>query len=263
MSSEELAIRATGVHFSYGQVQAVRNFSISVRSGDVIGLVGLNGAGKTTSLYLLSGVLRPHEGRVLLGGADPWGDTPASLKARAMVGLMPDSFPVYGRMTGWEYLDFVSLLHDMPMAVGRARASELAEDLGLGTDILARTTSGYSTGMKRKLMLIASDLHRPSFLLLDEPTSGLDPDAQLRFRKWLAHCRARGAGVLLSSHSLSVIADCCTAVAIMHRGQLVAEGTLQELARAYGLQGSEPEQVFFAAIGTPTSPDGPCVASRQ
>ncbi len=263
MGDSGAALQATGLHHSYGSVRAVADLSIAVAAGDVIGLVGLNGAGKTTTLFLLSGVLKPEQGRVLVGGAEPWGETAQSRQARGMLGLMPDSFPVYGRMTGWDYLDFVSLLHDIPIGVGRARAGELADDLGLEAEILRRVTSGYSAGMKRKLMLVASDLHRPSFLLLDEPTSGLDPDAQLRFRRWILGCRARGAGVLLSSHSLDLVADCCTGVAIMHRGRLVAEGTLGDLARRYGLSESEPEDVFFSAIRDPGRPDGSSVAGRR
>ncbi len=251
MPVDDDILQASGLWLSYGSVQAVRGVSLTIGVGEIVGLVGLNGAGKTTTLLMLSGVLKPDRGRVLVAGGDPWGDTPVSRAARSKIGFMPDVFPVYGRMTGWDYLDFISLLYGVPLSLGRARAGELAEYLGLETAVLDRPTSGYSTGMRRKLMLVASAIHRPRFLLLDEPTSGLDPEAQLRFKGWVQDQRATGVGVLLSSHSLDLVADCCTTVAIMHQGRLVAMGTLGDLAREYGLPQSKPEAVFFSAIGAP------------
>lgn len=237
---------------SYGAIRAADRVSLEVRPGEVVGLVGLNGAGKSTTLRMLAGVARPDRGRVTVFGADPGGESAASLAARARLGLMPDSFPVYARMTGWDYLDFVSLLHGIAIRDARSRLVPMAAELGLDQTVLARPSAGYSAGMKRKLLLLAAALHQPTFLLLDEPTSGLDPDAQRRFRSWLERLRAGGVGVLLSSHSLDLVADCCTTVVVMHQGRVLARGSLGELAARYDLPPTRPDEIFFAAIDRAT-----------
>ena len=241
---------ARDLHLSYGQVRAVAGVSLEVKPGEVVGLVGLNGAGKTTTLRMLTGVLRPDRGWVTLSGHDLWDGETEGMAARREIGAVPDAFPVYPRLTGREYLDFVSRLYSVPLALARRRADELADFLALPSETLDRPAGTYSTGTRRKLLIVAGAVHDPPFLVMDEPTSGLDPEAQQGFRAWLGARRAAGRGVLLSSHTLGLVADACTRLVVMHRGAVAAAGRLPELAATFGLPPGDAEGVFFAAIGT-------------
>jgi len=237
------------LHLSYGEVRAVAGVSLEVRPGEVVGLVGLNGAGKTTTLRMLTGVLRPDRGWVTVSGHGLWDGEGEGMAARREVGVVPDAFPVYARLTGREYLDFVARLYSVPLPLARHRAAELAGRLDLAGETLDRPAGTYSTGTRRKLLIVAATVHDPRFLVMDEPTSGLDPEAQQGFKRWLNDKRTSGRGVLLSSHSLSLVADACTRLVIMHRGAVAAEGRLEELAGAFGLPPDDAEGVFFAVIG--------------
>ena len=237
------------LHLSYGEVRAVAGVSLEVRPGEVVGLVGLNGAGKTTTLRMLTGVLRPDRGWVTVSGHGLWDGEGEGMAARREVGVVPDAFPVYARLTGREYLDFVARLYSVPLPLARHRAAELAGRLDLAGETLDRPAGTYSTGTRRKLLIVAATVHDPRFLVMDEPTSGLDPEAQQGFKRWLNDKRTSGRGVLLSSHSLSLVADACTRLVIMHRGAVAAEGRLAELAGAFGLPPDDAEGVFFAVIG--------------
>lgn len=251
-------LSATGLGYAYGTVTAVKEVTLTVRAGEVVGLVGLNGAGKTTTLRIVTGVLRPQAGHVSVAGFGLWADPAQSLSARRVLGVVPDGFPVYPRLTGREYLEFVARLYSVPPGEARSRTAELASRLDLPDAVLARPSATYSTGTRRKLMILAGVVHKPRFLVMDEPTSGLDPQAQRSFKEWLATIRHDGVGVLLSSHSLPLVADCCDRLLILHEGTIAAQGSIGELASRFRLAGSDAQAVFFAAIGRPGPRGGGC-----
>lgn len=249
LPAAEVLLVADGLRYAYGDIQAVAGVGFSVGAGEVVGLVGLNGAGKTTTLRLLTGILRPQRGQVSVSGHDLWAGERSGAAARRQVGFVPSSFPVYPRLSGRAYLDFVARLYSVPLPLARERAAALAGRLALPAAVLDRPAGSYSTGTRQKLLIVASVVHDPRFLVMDEPASGLDPEAQFNFKKWLGERARSGTGILLSSHSLELVSDCCTSVLIMHEGIIVARGSLRELAQRFGVSSDDPEAIFFAAIG--------------
>jgi Cu-processing system ATP-binding protein len=208
----------------YGKVAAVTDVSLELHPGEATALVGHNGAGKTTLIKLLLGLIRPSEGSVSVLGADPAGREGA--EARRAVGFLPENVAFHGAMTGAELMAFyarlkgqsVSRNHDLLALVGLAEAAK-------------RRVSTYSKGMRQRLGLAQTLIGEPRLLLLDEPTSGLDPASRAEFYDMVERFRAEGATVLVSTHALAEIGNRVDRVAVIHRGGLLAAGSLAELRR--------------------------------
>lgn len=210
----------------YGDFVAVQGLSLSIQRGEIFGFLGPNGAGKTTTLKMLMGLLRPSEGEALIFGAPMAGD-PFAAKRR--VGVMFEQQAFYEEMTGWETLQFFARLYRVENGTKRAR--ELMERLNLWR-FRNVVTGSYSTGMQRKLSFARAILHRPELLILDEPVSGLDPFGIKQLRDILLEENAAGVTVLISSHILSELERTVHRVAIMARGTLVAQETMESLRRS-------------------------------
>ncbi|MBI4861575.1 MAG: ABC transporter ATP-binding protein [Candidatus Riflebacteria bacterium] len=209
----------------YGQTCALSELTLSIPAGEVCGLLGPNGAGKTTTIRVLNGLVRPTSGRVTIGGFDIETD-PRS--AKRMVGYVPDRPYLFEKLTGHEFLAFVGGLYDLTPAQTEARAREMLELYDL-TGHASRLIEGYSHGMKQKLIITASLLHRPRIFIVDEPMVGLDPRSARKTCDMLRALGRQGVTVLLSTHTLSVAEMVCDRIAILNRGKLVALGKLDEL----------------------------------
>src|SRR5438067_5091928 len=218
-------IRVEGLHKSFGDVRAVSGVDLHVERGEILVLLGQNGAGKSTTLRCLGGILRPHAGLIELDGLR----LPESLDAvRSRLGVVPDQARLYGRNTAPEYLDRFGYLYGVPEAKRRARIAALLERFELadrGDTILA----AYSRGMAQKVALIRATLHDPDWIFCDEPTAGLDPVAAADMRHFLGEQKERGAALIVTTHVLGEAELMADRIAIMRRGLIVAHGTIDEL----------------------------------
>src|SRR5436189_4324056 len=224
----ELAIDVKGLNKSFGKKHVVKDFSLQVRRGEIYGFLGPNGSGKTTSIRMLCGLLKPDSGSGECLGHDVITET-AAIKRE--VGYMTQRFSLWEDLSIRENLEFIARMYGMP---DRAKAVQTAlEDLGLATrqTQLAGTLSG---GWKQRLSLAACMLHDPQLLLLDEPTAGVDPQARRDFWDELHGVAARGVSVLVSTHYMDE-AQRCHKLAYIAYGRLMSQGTAAEIIAEQGL----------------------------
>src|SRR5579859_3249288 len=224
-------IRVEGLRKSFGDVRAVDGVDLHVERGELLVLLGQNGAGKSTSLRCLGGILRPDSGLIELGGLR----LPDRLdEVRARLGVVPDQARLYGRNTALEYLDHFGFLYGVPEDVRRKRIKGLLERFELA-DRTDTVLAAYSRGMAQKVALIRATLHEPDWIFCDEPTAGLDPVAAADMRRYLGEQRARGAALIVTTHVLSEAELMADRIAIMRRGRVVTRGTLDELREQAGV----------------------------
>ena len=211
----------------YDRTLAVAGLDLAIEPGEIFGLVGPNGAGKTTTLRMLATLLRPSAGTAEIDG---WSVTRNPDEVRRVLGFMPDVFGVYDDMKVWEYLDFFARCYGLPAAGRRRMIADLLElvDLGDRRDEYVQT---LSRGMEQRLCLAHALVHDPKVLLLDEPASGLDPRARVELRELLRELRSLGKTILISSHILPELEELCTSVAIVDRGQVLAQGRVADIER--------------------------------
>ena len=233
-----------GLVKNYGTVQAVSGLSLTVRKGEILGLVGPNGAGKTTTLRCMTGIIPPTSGRVRIAGFDL---TAQPLEAKRRLAFVPDEPRLFDYLTSWDHLIITSRLYGV--ADGAARAKLLLDEFELG-DRRDSYPSELSRGMKQKLMVAMALLHRPEAILLDEPLTGLDPVAMRRMKTRIQASAASGVAVILSSHMLHLVEELCERVVVVVRGRKVLDGTLDEIRQASpGLSGdADLEAIFMKAV---------------
>ncbi|NPV66745.1 MAG: ABC transporter ATP-binding protein [Anaerolineae bacterium] len=211
----------------YGKLEAVSNLNLIVPEGAIYGFVGPNGAGKTTTMRILTTLMRPTSGEAYVAGYEVTRDP---RNVRRAIGYMPDFFGVYDDMRVWEYLDFFAACYDIPE---RERAT-LVDDLLELVDLTHRKNDmvdKLSRGMKQRLCLARTLAHDPQVLILDEPASGLDPRARIEIRELLVELANMGKTVFFSSHILSDVSEICTHIGIIEAGQMVAQGSMEEMRR--------------------------------
>ncbi|MHB8991860.1 MAG: ABC transporter ATP-binding protein [Chloroflexota bacterium] len=227
----ELAVWTAGLRKSFGHVAAVRGLDLAVKRGEIHGLVGPDGAGKTTSLRMLCGVLTPDGGRAIVMGHDVAGEIE---QVRQRIGYMPQRFSLYGDLTVKENLDFFADLYEVPRRVTEERSARLLAFSRLEpfVDRLAELLSG---GMKQKLALACTLIHEPELLLLDEPTTGVDPVSRREFWRILYTLLGQGVTILVSTPYMDE-AERCNWVGFMAQGRLVASGTPNQLKRLVGME---------------------------
>ncbi len=218
-------IRTKDLRKTYGALDALRGIDLHVEAGDMYGFIGPNGAGKTTTIRILTTLLEPTSGDATIDGHSVWKDKDA---IRGLVGYMPDAFGVYRDMTVTEYLHFFAAAYGIRQKERVSLVGGLLEltDLTYKKDALIDT---LSRGMQQRLGLARTLVHDPKVLILDEPASGLDPRARIEIREILKELRRMGKTILLSSHILSELAEVCNRVGILERGELVAQGSLEEI----------------------------------
>ncbi|RDI96069.1 ABC transporter ATP-binding protein [Meiothermus sp. QL-1] len=222
-----MVIETQGLTKRYGKVVAVEDLNLAIEAGEVYGLLGPNGSGKTTTILMLLGLTEPSGGMVRVLGLDPVRE-PLSLKKQ--VGYLPDSVGFYGEMTAWENLSYIARLNGLPRAVAEERIERVLGRMGLG-EVAHRPVSTFSRGMRQRLGLAEVLLKEPKVVILDEPTLGLDPEAAQEFLRMIQGLKAEGITVLLSSHLLHQVQAICDRVGLFHKGRLVLEGRVEELAQ--------------------------------
>lgn len=243
----------------YGDVVAVDGLTVAVERGESLVLLGRNGAGKSTALRCMAGLVLPTAGRVVVDGIDVTEDANA---VRARIGLMPEVPGLYERMSARAYLDYFGSIYAIEPATRRARIEEMLErfDLMHAGD---RWLGTFSKGMRQKVALIRATLHRPKLILADEPTSALDPDSARRAWAFLNDLREAGCSLVICTHSMDEAEALSGRIAIMSAGRLLAHGTIDELVRQSGLE-PRPEvrrwpglqDIYLAVVGEHLMSDG-------
>jgi len=210
---------------SYGRLTAVNNVSFTVRPHEVCGYLGPNGSGKSTTIKMITGMLEPTAGTVLYNGRDIREDLVAY---KSLLGYVPEEPHLFSYLTGWEYLQLVGELRCLPSDGLERKIGRMLRLFSLD-DYKYAPISSYSKGMKQKILISAALVHNPEILILDEPISGLDIMAGLVFRELVARLAGEGKMILCSSHELSLVENVCSDVVILHRGRVVARGSIEEL----------------------------------
>jgi ABC-2 type transport system ATP-binding protein len=225
----------------YGDFCAVRDLTFAVGPGEVVGLVGPNGAGKTTTLRCLVGIIRPSSGTIRIADHDLLQDP---LAAKAALAFVPDEPHLFTHLTVMEHLRFIGRIYGTLEV--EARSEALLRELEL-TDRAAALPDELSRGMKQKLAIACALLHEPAALLLDEPLTGLDPGSIRRMKRTIQARARAGAAVILSSHLLGLVEELCSRIMVIQRGELVAMGSIGEIAASKPeLAGRGLEDVFLA-----------------
>ncbi len=219
-------IETEGLTKKYGDVVAVQDLNLRLQAGEVFGLLGPNGSGKTTTILMLLGLTEPTAGSARVLGLDPLRN-PLDVKRR--VAYMPDSVGFYDELTARENLRYTARLNALPRLEAEARIDEGLARLGL-RDVGDRLVSTFSRGMRQRLALAEVLLKRPQVAILDEPTMGLDPEAAHEFLGMIRGLKAEGITVLLSSHLLYQVQAVCDRVGLFSRGRMVLEGTVEALS---------------------------------
>jgi len=223
----------------YGDFTAVESLNLKIEAGELFGFIGPNGAGKSTTIRFLATLLKATKGEGIVNGHSVTRDP---LGVRRSVGYMPDNFGVYDGMKVWEFLDFFAVAYQIP----RAKRKQVIGDVLELLDLMHKRddfVNGLSRGMKQRLCLAKTLVHDPPVLILDEPSSGLDPRARLEVKALLKELRRMGKTILISSHILTELADCCTSIGIIERGQLLMHGPIDDVYRR--IRGNRMVEIKF------------------
>jgi ABC-2 type transport system ATP-binding protein len=222
----EVVIRAEGLTKRYGDTVAVDHIDLEVRAGEIVGILGPNGSGKTTTILMLLGLTEPTGGRAVVAGFDPLRE-PLEVKRR--VGYLPDQIGFYDGLSARDNLAYTARLAGLPRSEIDARFTAALDRVGLGEVGRARVGT-FSQGMRQRLGLAEVLMKRPSVAVLDEPTTALDPHSTQEFLEMIRGLKADGTAVLLSSHHLDQVQSVCDRVALFNRGRIALSGSVTELA---------------------------------
>jgi ABC-2 type transport system ATP-binding protein len=260
------AISASALTRTFNDFTAVDHVDLSVEPGQFFGFLGPNGAGKSTTIKMLTGLLAPSSGSIQILGQDLFADP---LEVKRYIGVVPEGMALFGKLTATEYLHFVGRMYGLDLSTTRQRSAELLEFMGLANEP-KKLIADYSHGMGKKLALAAAVIHGPKVLFLDEPFEGVDAIAAGTLKTMLQGMIARGATIFLTSHVLEIVERLCSHIAIIHRGHIVANGSLDELragVQARLTPGGERqpgptgtltlEQIFLNVVGTQGGSEGP------
>lgn len=208
-------------------VRAVDDISFEVKGGEIVGFIGPNGSGKTTTMKLLTGIIRADAGKIIVNGYNIRKDP---IKAKESIGYIADSPDMFLRLKGTEFLELMADIYHVPDEMRRERVEKLADTFGL-TDALASPMISYSHGMRQKIMVIAALMHDPPVWILDEPMVGLDPKSAFELKTLMREHAKAGNAVFFSTHVLEVAEKLCDRVIIIKKGKMLYNGTLEELEK--------------------------------
>jgi len=232
-----------GLKKTFGAVQALHDVTFTAEDGRITGLLGHNGAGKSTTLRILSTAIRPDAGRALVDARDC---VQESLAVRRSLGVLPHSSGLYGHLTGRENIEYYGRLHGLRGPQLHSATQAMIDRLGLG-GVAERRAKGYSQGERLKVSLARTLIHAPRTVILDEPTNGLDVSAVRMLRELIRELRASGCCVLFSSHVMQEVAALCDDIVIIARGEVVVRGAPQHILAATGT--TDLEEAFVRAAG--------------
>ena len=223
---------------------AVNRLSLDVAAGEIYGFIGPNGAGKTTTIRMMGGIIEPTGGKILIGGIDVSRDP---VGAKKIIGFVPDRPFLYEKLTGMEFLKFIADLYRLDLRVFSRRSLELLDQFAL-LQWKDEIIEAYSHGMKQRLIIAAALLHDPRVMIIDEPMVGLDPEAVRMVRDILKGLASQNVTVFVSTHTLSLAEDLCDRIGVIHKGTLLAQGTVAELNLAAKTGEARLEEVFLTLV---------------
>jgi ABC-2 type transport system ATP-binding protein len=225
----------------FGEIVAVHRLNLTVSAGEIFGFIGPNGAGKTTTLRMMGGILAPTEGTVIIDGIDMAKEPE---KAKERIGFIPDRPFLYEKLTGIEFLRFTADLYGMGASEFKGKAEKTLKQFSLDrwADELIES---YSHGMKQRLIISAALLHDPKVIVVDEPMVGLDPAGIRMVKSLFRNLAQKGTTLFMSTHTLGVAEDVCDRIGIIHKGLLIATGTIEELMSRARIQERDLEEVFM------------------
>ncbi|RSL15963.1 ABC-2 type transport system ATP-binding protein [Edaphobacter aggregans] len=261
------AVSTTGLTRRFGDFTAVEDVNLSVAPGQFFGFLGPNGAGKSTTIKMLTGLLAPTSGSIEILGLDA---ATNPIEVKRQIGVVPEGLALFGRLTAAEYLRFVGRMYGLDRATTADRTHELLDFMNLAAEPKKLITD-FSHGMQKKLALAAAVIHGPKILFLDEPFEGVDAIAAGTLKNMLQRMIARGATIFLTSHVLEIVERLCSHIAIIDRGRLIAQGSLEELRAGTKPLHTTPngpsspqhltlEEIFVQIVGTQQIPSEPTTA---
>ena len=236
-----IALELLTLNKRYGSHQAVDNLSLQIPQGSLYTLLGPNGAGKTTTLRMVAGLLLPDSGDAVILGHSM---TKSPNAAKQLLAYLPDDPLIYSKLSAMEYLEFIAGLWGIPAAEGKRYAQELLKQLNLW-DTRGTLCETFSRGMKQKLALAGALIHQPKVIILDEPLTGLDAAASRLVKNMLLDYIQQGNTVILTTHIMEIAERMAQRIGIINHGQLITEGTLDELRAQSGEVGGSLETVFL------------------
>jgi|TARA_B100001105_G_scaffold164964_1_gene132676 ABC-2 type transport system ATP-binding protein len=237
-------IKVNGLTKYYGSKPAAKDISFEVKKGEVFGLLGTNGAGKSTTIKMLCGLLKPTRGSIRIGDIDL---QRMPLKAKSMMGYLPENPLIYDKLTGAETLELIGKLRKLSIDMIEQRVKYYADTLGLGEQIYHEVGT-YSKGMRQKLAIAMTLIHDPEMVLLDEPASGLDPRYTKLLKDWIKNLSANGRTILLSTHIIEMAETLCDKIGIIDQGKMKAMGTVQEIQNSTGVNNLEDAFIRLISI---------------
>lgn len=240
------AVEAIDLTKQFDKKVAVKNLHMQVAEGEYFGFLGPNGAGKSTTIKMLVGLLRPTSGTARIRGIDMWQNP---LEAKKQVGVLPEGLNLYERLKGREFIRFVGTMYGLDEGTVNKRTDELLDLMDL-TEDADKMIVDYSKGMRKKTSLAAAIIHSPKVLFLDEPFEGIDAITGRVIRNVLRQMIDRGTTIFFSSHILEVVERLCSSLAVIHEGELVAQGTMEEIRHmAEAGEDATLEDLFLKAVG--------------
>lgn len=237
-------IDLTNITKDYGTTIAVNNLNLHIASGEIYGFIGPNGAGKTTTIRMMGGIIEPSSGSIIIDGID-MKENPVA--AKKIIGVVPDRPFLYEKLTGAEFLKFIADIYEVDAKSVRQRSDDLLRQFALW-DWANEIIEAYSHGMKQRLIIAAALMHDPKILVVDEPMVGLDPSAVRMVKDIFKDLAAKNVAIFVSTHTLSIAEDMCDRIGVIHKGNLVAQGTMDELNSAAQTQKARLEEVFLTLI---------------
>lgn len=225
-----------------GQKPAVDHVSLEVEEGEIFGFIGHNGAGKSTTIKSIVGILSSHNGEIYIDGKTLW---KAKKECQKKMAYIPDNPDLYEYMTGISYINFIADIYEVPTDVRTERIEKIADAFEI-KEALGDLISSYSHGMKQKVALISAFVHQPRLLVLDEPFVGLDPKASAVLKQEMRALCAQGSAIFFSTHVLEVAEKLCDKVAMIDHGHIVVSGSVEELTREASLEEVFLEQLELA-----------------
>jgi len=237
-------IRVQGLTKYYSGRPAAKDISFNVEKGEVFGLLGTNGAGKSTTIKMMCGLLKPTRGSIQIGGIDLQRQP---LKAKSLMGYLPENPLIYDKLTGAETLELIGKLRKLSKKLIDQRIEYYAKSLGLDEQIYHEVGT-YSKGMRQKIAIAMTLIHDPDVVLLDEPASGLDPRYTKLLKDWVKNLAANGRTILLSTHIIEMAENLCNKVGIIDQGKLLAVGTLNDIQTSAGV--NNLEDAFLRLVGS-------------